>query len=148
MKGTPTFAWSAQYMLSWISHFDEGQNRHYFIMKESCWSGVAGVILLTCINALSYNIVHYMMIKHTSSVTTTVLGEMKIIAILVLSAFVLGKSSCLVPKQHELCRASPQHVHLYSGESKIWTLHMLMGCTTAILGKRTCNFCLRYAWSS
>lgn len=50
-----------------------------------------GVILLTCVNALSYNVVHYLMIKHTSSVTTTVLGEMKIIAILLLSAVVLGE---------------------------------------------------------
>ena len=33
----------------------------------------------------------YLMIKHTSSVTTTVLGEMKIIAILLLSAVVLGE---------------------------------------------------------
>jgi drug/metabolite transporter (DMT)-like permease len=50
-----------------------------------------GLLLLGCVNALSYNLVHYLMIKHTSSVMTTVLGEMKIILILILSAMILGK---------------------------------------------------------
>jgi hypothetical protein len=32
------------------------------------------------VNALSYNLVHTLVIKATSSVTTTVLGEMKIVS--------------------------------------------------------------------
>lgn len=72
-------------------------------------SAYLGLLLLGCLNALAYNIVHYLLIKFTSSVTTTVLGEMKIVLILVLSAFMLG-------------------------ESRIWSLQMLLGCTTAILG--------------
>jgi hypothetical protein len=48
------------------------------------------LLLLTCINALLYNVVHYLMIQRTSAVTTTVLGEIKIIGLLVASAFLLG----------------------------------------------------------
>lgn len=48
------------------------------------------LILVGCINALAYNVVHSLVIKVTSSVTTTVLGEMKIILILVLSSIWLG----------------------------------------------------------
>lgn len=66
-------------------------------------------LALSCVLALSYNMVHYLMIQLTSSVTTTVLGEMKIVLILVLSAVFLG-------------------------ESKIWSLNMVLGCVAAILG--------------
>ncbi|PNW85405.1 hypothetical protein CHLRE_03g184850v5 [Chlamydomonas reinhardtii] len=77
-------------------------------------SGTAGgayivVILLGCLNALLYNLIHSLVIKVTSSVTTTVIGEMKIVLILLLSAVVLG-------------------------ESDVWTVKMMIGCTTAILG--------------
>lgn len=53
--------------------------------------GVVGIILVTSINALAYNIVHYLMIQKTSAVTTTVLGEIKIVGLLVLSSILLGK---------------------------------------------------------
>ena len=73
----------------------------------------AGVILLTCVNALAYNVVHYLMIKHTSSVTTTVLGEMKIIVILLLSAVVLGEGPCVSGmRQHLLPAAATSCVRL------------------------------------
>lgn len=81
----------------------------------AAWSAAHGggsylvLLLLTCANALAYNVVHYLVIRSTSSVTATVLGEMKIVTILVLSAILLGESS-------------------------IWTLQMLVGCTVAILG--------------
>lgn len=71
---------------------------------------LAVLLLLGCMNALAYNIAHSLVIKVTSSVTTTVLGEMKIVLILLLSAIVLG-------------------------ESDIWTVRMMVGCTTAILGE-------------
>lgn len=51
-----------------------------------------GLLLLTCINALLYNVVHYLMIQRTSAVTTTVLGEIKIIGLLFASAFLLGNT--------------------------------------------------------
>lgn len=46
-----------------------------------------------CVNALAYNVVHYLMIQRTSAVTTTVLGEIKIVGLLLLSALLLGESS-------------------------------------------------------
>lgn len=75
------------------------------VVRVAC----AGVILLGCVNALLYNLIHSQVIKVTSSVTTTVIGEMKIVAILLLSAVILG-------------------------ESDVWTIKMMIGCTTAILG--------------
>ena len=40
------------------------------------------------------NIVHYLMIQRTSAVTTTVVGEIKIIGLLLLSALLLGACPC------------------------------------------------------
>ncbi|KAG2499852.1 hypothetical protein HYH03_002143 [Edaphochlamys debaryana] len=68
-----------------------------------------GILLLGCLNALLYNLIHSLVIKVTSSVTTTVIGEMKIVLILLLSAVVLG-------------------------ESDVWTVKLMVGTTTAILG--------------
>ncbi|CAL8467409.1 g6947 [Coccomyxa elongata] len=65
-----------------------------------------------CANALAYNVVHYLMIQRTSAVTTTVLGEIKIVGLLLLSALLLG-------------------------EGKQMTLRMMIGCAVAIAG-----FCL------
>lgn len=48
-------------------------------------------------NALLYNVVHYLMIQRTSAVTTTVLGEIKIIGLLVASAFLLGALCSIIP---------------------------------------------------
>lgn len=54
-------------------------------------TGVMLVLLCSSIVALSYNVVHSMMIQKTSAVTTTVLGEVKIIGLLILSAVLLGE---------------------------------------------------------
>lgn len=72
-------------------------------------AGYVGLVLLGCVNALFYNMVHTYVIKVTSSVTTTVIGEMKIVLILVLSSFMLG-------------------------EYGIWTWKLLLGSATAVLG--------------
>jgi drug/metabolite transporter (DMT)-like permease len=72
-------------------------------------SGVAGIVLVSSLNAVCYNIVHSTMIKRTSAVTTTVLGELKIIGLLVLSALLLG-------------------------EGREFTLKMTLGCGLAMLG--------------
>ena len=61
---------------------------------------VTAIILVGSINALSYNVVHYLMIQMTSAVTTTVLGEVKIIGLLVLSVMLLGE---LIMGTHALC---------------------------------------------
>eukprot|EP00199_Chlamydomonas_sp_CCMP681_P006797 CAMPEP_0119117696 /NCGR_PEP_ID=MMETSP1180-20130426/52983_1 /TAXON_ID=3052 ORGANISM="Chlamydomonas cf sp, Strain CCMP681" /NCGR_SAMPLE_ID=MMETSP1180 /ASSEMBLY_ACC=CAM_ASM_000741 /LENGTH=294 /DNA_ID=CAMNT_0007106981 /DNA_START=115 /DNA_END=996 /DNA_ORIENTATION=- len=54
--------------------------------------GYMWLVLLGCVNAVAYNVVHSLVIKLTSSVTTTVIGEAKIILILVLSSVWLGES--------------------------------------------------------
>ena len=41
------------------------------------------------------NVVHYLMIQRTSAVTTTVLGEIKIIGLLLLSSLLLGAAPCV-----------------------------------------------------
>ena len=50
---------------------------------------------VSSIMAITYNLVHASMIKNVSAVATTVLGEVKIVALLVLSALLLG-GSCKV----------------------------------------------------
>ena len=57
----------------------------------------SGLLFLGCINALAYNLIHSLVIKITSAVTTTVIGEMKIVLILVLSAVVLGEGNEISP---------------------------------------------------
>ncbi|KAL0042115.1 hypothetical protein WJX77_003727 [Trebouxia sp. C0004] len=54
---------------------------------------VTAIILVGSVNALSYNVVHYLMIQMTSAVTTTVLGEVKIVGLLALSVLLLGEKS-------------------------------------------------------
>ena len=49
------------------------------------------MILTTSVVALVYNVVHSGLIHKTSAVTVTVLGELKICGILMLSAWLLGK---------------------------------------------------------
>ena len=51
------------------------------------------IVLGTSAIALTYNIVHSVMIQQTSAVTTTVIGQAKIIGLLILSALLLGGSS-------------------------------------------------------
>ncbi len=48
------------------------------------------LVTLSSMLALTYNVVHSLMILHTSAVSTTVIGEAKIIGLLILSYFVLG----------------------------------------------------------
>jgi len=52
-------------------------------------AGVA-IMVITSANALAYNVVHNAMIKMTSAVTTTVIGEAKIVGLFILSALLLG----------------------------------------------------------
>lgn len=52
--------------------------------------GVQPVLLVSSIIALMYNLTHALLIKQTSPVTVTVLGEVKVLALLLLSAVLLG----------------------------------------------------------
>lgn len=56
---------------------------------------VWGIILLTSAIALSYNVVHSLMIQRTSAVTTTVLGEVKIVGLMLASFIILGALRCV-----------------------------------------------------
>ena len=53
------------------------------------------IILASSMLALAYNLVHNFLLQRTSSVTVTVLGEVKIVGLLVLSAmFLPGACAC------------------------------------------------------
>ncbi len=65
-----------------------------YAMENS--AGVALVLLCSSAIALLYNVVHALMIKKTSAVTVTVLGEVKVVGLLILSAILLGKTHSVV----------------------------------------------------
>lgn len=84
--------------------------RTKFVEYYALHSGAVRMIMtITSINALAYNMIHSLMIKKTSAVTTTVLGELKIVGLLVLSALLLG-------------------------EGKEFTMKMTLGCILAMVG--------------
>ena len=60
-------------------------------------AATAGVVVITCSIALCYNLVHSLMIQQTSAVTTTVLGEIKIVGLMVASYIFLGEAFSLYP---------------------------------------------------
>lgn len=69
-------------------------------------TGVLLVLVCSSIVALSYNVVHSLMIQKTSAVTTTVLGEIKIVGLLLLSALLLGESSMMLKLVSRMHHAS------------------------------------------
>ncbi|KAL0043848.1 hypothetical protein WJX82_006835 [Trebouxia sp. C0006] len=85
----------------------EGQHFAVYWMDHS--TGVLLVLLCSSVVALSYNVIHSLMIQKTSAVTTTVLGEVKIVGLLLLSALLLG-------------------------EDKTFTVKMTVGVTLALIG--------------
>eukprot|EP00889_Picochlorum_renovo_P008949 jgi/Picre1/35979/NNA_003436.t1 len=78
-----------------------------YFKGHSTWA--TSILLVTSVNAVMYNIVHYLMIKNSSSVTTTVLGEIKVVGLLILSTQILN-------------------------EGKEFTYRMTIGCAIAMLG--------------
>jgi drug/metabolite transporter (DMT)-like permease len=70
---------------------------------------VLTLVLLGCLNAVSYNFVHFALVGATSAVTTTVLGNIKV-ALLILCSRVLF------------------------GETKDWSLSMIFGAFVALAG--------------
>jgi hypothetical protein len=48
------------------------------------------IVGVTSVIAMSYNVVHALMIQQTSAVTTTVMGEAKIVGLILLSYMLLG----------------------------------------------------------
>jgi hypothetical protein len=70
-----------------------------FLIVQLC---LQGLLFLGCVNALAYNLIHSLVIKVTSAVTTTVIGEMKIVLILVLSAVMLGEKDWPIGLQNRM----------------------------------------------
>ena len=69
------------------------------------WAESVGVIVVTSTIALSYNLVHSLMIQRTSAVATTVLGEIKIVGLMLASYLILGKWPSTTPAC--MARAQP-----------------------------------------
>ncbi|KAI7840393.1 hypothetical protein COHA_005894 [Chlorella ohadii] len=74
----------------------------------------ATIIGITSLNALAYNLVHNAMIGATSAVTTTVLGEAKILLLLALSVIVLGEGQDVTPSFMAGCALAVTGFTLYT----------------------------------
>lgn len=101
--------------------------RDYYLVHSS---DVTGIMLASCVTAVCYNMVHSLMIKRTSAVSTTVIGEIKIVALLVLSAVLLGESKDFSPKMLLGCGMAIVGFMLYShaklgDKKKILSMSML-----------------------
>ena len=68
------------------------QSQRFSMYYAEHSTGVLLVLVCSSTVALSYNVIHSLMIQKTSAVTTTVLGEVKIVGLLLLSAVLLGKA--------------------------------------------------------
>jgi drug/metabolite transporter (DMT)-like permease len=86
------------------------------------WAAHAGgagrVMALSSVMAVSYNLTHATMIKRMSAVTTTVVGEVKIVGLLLLSALLLGEARAFTPKMVLGCALAIVGFAMY-GHSKL-----------------------------
>jgi len=78
------------------------------------FNNVVGILLVSSVNAVTYNLVHSLMIKKSSAVTTTVLGEIKIVGLLILSALILGEGKEFTPKMMIGCGLAMIGFFMYS----------------------------------
>lgn len=65
------------------------QHANFIVYLETNQRGVAVIIMFSSVVALAYNITHNFLLQRTSAVTVTVLGEVKIVGLLLLSAMLL-----------------------------------------------------------
>jgi len=84
------------------------QSQRFAVYWVDHSTGVLLVLVCSSIVALSYNVIHSLMIQKTSAVTTTVLGEVKIIGLLVLSGLLLGQPNILYMFLTSSCPVSAQ----------------------------------------
>ena len=68
------------------------QHEHFRAYYPAHRRSAQAILLASSALALCYNLAHSLMIKRISAVATTVVGEFKILALLLLSAFLLGTS--------------------------------------------------------
>lgn len=71
-------------------HAEHARVMHFMASRKDATFAL-GLILLTCMIALAYNIAHGIAIKLTSATTTTVIGQGKILALMFLSALLFGE---------------------------------------------------------
>ena len=57
----------------------------------------AALLLASSCLALGYNVVHSLVMVHTSAAATTAMGEAKIIGLIILSYFILGAPALTAP---------------------------------------------------
>ncbi len=65
------------------------QHELFMVYVRTNQQSVALIIVLSSCVALAYNITHNFLLQRTSAVTVTVLGEVKIVGLLLLSAMIL-----------------------------------------------------------
>lgn len=70
----------------------------FVLYLSSNFNSVLGILFVSSVNAVTYNLIHSLMIKQSSAVTTTVLGEIKIVGLLILSAVILDEGKEFTPK--------------------------------------------------
>lgn len=107
--------------------------------------GTSLLLVLSSIAALLYNIIHALLIRQTSAVTTTVIGQIKIVGLVLCAAFILGNFlqtvkmafviAMYVCLRHKARVArSPLTNMCCTGESAIFTKQMTLGTGIALLG--------------
>ena len=81
------WSWRVTCFLCSLQHAD------FEVYRTEHGFSTLSIVLATSNIALFYNIVHSCLIHKTSAVTVTVLGEIKVVGILLLSAWLLGKTT-------------------------------------------------------
>ncbi len=66
-------------------------------MPSGAPATILQLVLLSCVNAVLYNVVHFMVIAATCAVTSTVLGMVKMVVLLLLSNTLLDEYHSLTP---------------------------------------------------
>lgn len=77
-------------LLPFYIYAEHARVMHYMIVHKDARATIM-LIVLTCVIALVYNVVHCVTIKLTSPTTTTVIGQAKILVLLFLSAVLLDE---------------------------------------------------------
>ncbi len=84
-------------LLPWFFMFEYELLVAHYVSLESGAATIVQLVLLSCVNAVLYNVVHFMVIAATCAVTSTVLGMAKMIVLLMLSNTLLGEYQSLTP---------------------------------------------------
>lgn len=106
------------------------QHQLFVVYLRTNQQSVAMIIILSSFVALAYNITHNFLLQRTSAVTVTVLGEVKIVGLLLLSAILL-----------------PGEAFTESKTSSISQEHMMPSLLYRLLLHQPIALDIRVAWS-